>query len=141
MRYGFVMTIETFSQYWALVIASVLGTAVLLFVAYRVVQDSAGGRLRATANELRNRERDTQAAAKAVDKAVIRLERLRAKADSVVPRQAEQAREALQEAQELQKLVEDQELVVRNNVRMLILEEYPPKLQEPLRQKYLKEST
>ena len=133
------MTIEYLMQNWALVVASILGTAVLFFVLFRVFQDSARGRLQANVRQLRNRERAAQTAARAVEKATARLERLRAKADAVKPRHAEEAKEALGEARELQKIIDSQVLVARNNVRTLILEEYPPKRHEAMRNKYLAE--
>jgi len=139
LRYGFSMTVEYLTQNWALVIASVLGIAVLLFVLFRLIQDSARGRLSATVGQLRDREKAARAAGKAVDKAVGRLDRMLAKADSAIPRKVEEAREALEEAQEIQKLVDDQVLVVRNDVRLLILEDYPAKRHEAMRYKYLTE--
>ena len=133
------MTIEYLMQNWALVVASILGTAVLFFVLFRVFQDSARGRLQANVRQSRNRERAAQTAARAVEKATARLERLRAKADVVKHRRAEEAKEALGEARELQKIIDGQVLVARNNVRTLILEEYPPKRHEAMRNKYLAE--
>ena len=135
------MDFEYLTRNWALVMASVLSAAALLFALFRVFHDSARGRLNAAVNELRDREKAARAAAKAVDKAVGKLDRLRAQADSVIPRQAEEAREALEEAQEMQKLLDDQVLVVRNNVRLLILEEFPVKRHEAMRCKYLAERT
>ena len=141
LRYGFGMTLEYLTQNWALAIASVLGTAVLLFVINRVLQDSAGGRLREMVRQLRRREHDDRAARRGVDKALAKLERLQAKADSVKPRHAQAARETLEDAREIQKIVDDQVLIARNNVRTLILEEYAPKRHAAMRKKYLEEST
>jgi len=135
------MTIEYLTQNWALAIASVLGTAVLLFVIYRALQDSARGRLQEMVRQLRRREMDDKAARKAADKALAKLERLQARADSVKPRHAQVAREDLEEAREIQKLVDDQLLIARHNVRTLILEEYAPKRHAAMRKKYLGEST
>jgi hypothetical protein len=134
------MSIEYLQQNWALVIASVLGLGIVLFVLFRASQDSRRGRLGSALTYMRERERAAQAAAKAVAKATTRIERLRAKADSVAPKQADEARDALVEAQELEKLIDDQLLIARNNVRMLILEEFPPKRHEAMRSKYLGES-
>ena len=141
MRYGFAMTIEYLTRYWALLIASVLATAVLLFVVFRVFQDSARGRLQTALKHLREREKAAQAARRTVDSAVAKVERQLARADSVAPRHSEAAKEALEEAREVQKLVDDQVLVVKNNVRTVILEDYPPKRHEAMRRRYLAEST
>jgi len=141
LRYGFLMTIEYLTKYWALLIASVLGLAVLLFVVFRVYQDSSRGRLQAAFDHLRERQKAAQAASKAVDKAVAKLDRLQGKPDSIAPRQVEAAREALGEAREVQKLVDDQVLVVKNNVRIVIVEDYPPKRHEAMLSRYLDERT
>lgn len=137
MRYGFAMLLEYLAKYWALVAASVLGTGVMLFVAFRAYQDSAKGRLQAKARQLRVREQGAWAARKAVDKAVACLDRLRAKADSARPRRVQEASEALEDARALQKIADDQVLIARNHVRKIILEEYPPKRHEAMRTRYL----
>ena len=135
------MTIDDLQQNWALLIASVLGLGIVLFVLFRTSQESRRGRLGSALTYLRDRERAAQKAAKALDKAGSRIERLRARSESVPPKQADAARDALTEAQELQKLIDDQLLIARNNVRMLITEEYPPKQHEAMRRKYLGEGT
>lgn len=131
------MTIDYLTRNWALVIASVIGTAVLLFVLLRAFQNSTRGRLGTTVAQLRQREKQAAKAARAVAKATARLERLRAKAESVKPRHAQEASEALADALALQKIAADQVLVARNHLRKLILEEYPPKRQAALRAKFL----
>jgi hypothetical protein len=134
------MTIDTLQQNWALLIASVLGLGIVLFVLFRASQDSRRGRLGSALTYLRDRERAAQKAAKALDKAGSRIERLSVRSESVPPKQADAARDALAEAQELQKLIDDQLLIARNNVRLLIVEEYPPKRHDAMRSKYLGES-
>lgn len=134
------MTIDYLQQNWALVIASVLGLGIALFVLFRVSQDSRRGRLGSALTYMRDRERAAQAAEKAIGKANARIERLQAKAASVAPKQLEEARDTLVEARELAKLIDDQLLIARNNVRLLITEEYPPKRHAAMRSKYLGES-
>jgi hypothetical protein len=135
------MTIDTLQQNWALVIASVLGLCIVLFVLFRATQDSRRGRLGTALTYMRDREREARKAAKALKEATRKIERLKAKSESVPPKQADAARDALLEAKELQKLIDDQLLIARNNVRLLITEEYPPKRHEAMRSKYLGEST
>ncbi len=134
------MTIDYLQQNWALVIASVLGLGIALFVLFRASQDSRRGRLGSALTYMRDRERAAQAAEKAIGKANARIERLQAKAASVAPKQLEEARDTLVEARELAKLIDDQLLIARNNVRLLITEEYPPKRHAAMRSKYLGES-
>ncbi len=134
------MTIDYLQQNWALVIASVLGLGIALFVLFRASQDSRRGRFGSALTYMRDRERAAHAAEKAIGKANARIERLQAKAASVAPKQLEEARDTLVEARELAKLIDDQLLIARNNVRLLITEEYPPKRHAAMRSKYLGES-
>lgn len=133
------MTLEFVSKNWALVAASVLGTAVLLFVIFRVFQDSARGRLQATVRALRDRERQASVAHKAAEKASVALERLRRDVGSVKPRRLQEASEALEDARALARIAADQVLVARNHVRKIILEEYPPRRHDRMRQRYLRQ--
>ena len=141
LRYRFAMSPEFLTKNWALVAASVLGTGILLFVLFRVYQDTSRGRFKAAVVLLRKREREARAARNAVDKAASKLERLRAKAASVKPRHVQEASESLEDARALLKIADDQVLVGRNHVRKLIVEEYPPKRHEAMRDRYLGQET
>ena len=134
------MTIDYLQQNWALIIASVLGLGIVLFVLFRASQDSRRGRLGSALTYMHDRERAARKSVKALEEATHKIERLRARSESVPPKQADAARDALLEAQELQKLIDDQLLIARNKVRVLITEEYPPKRHEAMRSKYLGES-
>ncbi|MDH3352055.1 MAG: hypothetical protein OEM60_02885 [Gammaproteobacteria bacterium] len=131
------MTIDLLARNWALVIASVLWTAVLLFVAFRIFQDSPRGRLWATVRQLRRREATARNARRVVAKSAAKLTRLRANAAAKKPRHLEEAAGSLEDARALQKICDDQVLVARNHVRKLILEEYPPKRHAAMRERYL----
>lgn len=137
LGYGLGMMLDYLAKYWALIAASVLGTAIVLFVLYRGYQDSALGRLHSAVRLLRSREQDATAVQKRVDRNAARLGRLRARADSTKPRHVQEASEALEDARALQKISHDQVLVARNHVRKIILEEYPPKRHDALRTRYL----
>jgi hypothetical protein len=127
-------------QYWAPLVASVLILGIALFVVFRLLQDSRRGRLAEALQHLRERERALEAAARDVRKAGARLEKLRGKGDSVPPGRVLEAKDALQEASETERLLKEQVMVVRNNARTVILEDYPPKRHEAMRRKYLGES-
>jgi hypothetical protein len=131
------MSREFLAHYWALLIASIIGTAVLLFVLFRVYRDSAFGRLGKLARNLRVGERAARSANREVAKAAAKLERMRKRADSVKPRHAEEATGRLQDARALGKIAGDQVLVARNLLRKHILEEYPPRRHAVLRARYL----
>lgn len=132
------MTVEFITRHWSLVGASVLFTAIALFLAFRIHTDSASGQLGARVRALRERYQDVDNAERAAARAEQRLAKLTEKSASVKPRHVEEAREALDDARSLLKIASDQVLIAENHVRKTILEEFPPKRQEALRIKYLR---
>ena len=137
LRYGFDMTLDYLTQHWALLLAGILGAALALFILYRAFQDSTRGRLQAAVRNLHDRERNAETASKVAARAHTTLDGLNAKADSVRPRHVEEASETLEDARALQKIANDQVMIARNQVRKIILQEYPPKQHEAMRRKYL----
>ena len=131
------MTLDFAARHWSLLIASVLATAILLFVLYRAFSDSARGQLRSNVRQVRRRYQDAVRARTAVNKAAARLEKLRSKSASVKPRHGQEASDALEDARSLLKIAEDQVLIAENHVRKVIVEEFPPKRHDALRSKYL----
>lgn len=132
------MVTESLIRYWALAAAGVLGAGIGLFVTARLHSESVRGKLRSRAKELRQLYADLVKAARRVSRAEKRLEKLRRRADSVKPRRLKEADGAFQDARALQRIVEDKVLIAENHVRKLIVEEFPPKRQERLRERYLK---
>ena len=132
------MTIDFITRHWSLAAASVLFTAIALFVLVRIYADSARGQLGARVRSLRARYQEVDQAENAVSRAERRLAALGNKADTVKPRHLEEARESLGDAQALLKIAVDQVLIAENHVRKVIVEEFPPNDQEALRNKYLR---
>jgi len=131
------MTLEFATTHWALLSASVLGLAVVMFVLWRLWLDSARGQLRGELRRLLEANRRARRQRLAVENLTATLDRLLAKADSVKPRHVEETREAVQDAQALLKIATDQVLIARNHVRRIIVEEFPPRRHEAMRDKYL----
>ncbi len=131
------MTVEFISRNWALVAASILGVAILVFVLYRLYRQSARGQLGSRVRALQGRYKEATRAQQVLDKATARLDKLRRISASVKPRHVEEAGEALEDAQSLRKIAADQVLIAENNVRQLILGEFPPNRHDRLRRKYL----
>jgi len=132
------VTVEFLTRNWSLAIASVLLSAIALFVLHRIYSDSARGQLRSRLRELATRYRDVDRAQRAAEKAHRKLERLGARVAAVKPRHIDEAREALEDARSLLKIAEDQVLVAENHVRKVIVEEFPPQKQDALRQRHLR---
>ena len=134
------MNLENAQQYWALLVAAAIAAGVLIFIGFRLLQDSARGRLAAEVGKLRDREKAARKAARRASRARKRLDKLRSRADKVKPRLVEEARGRLEDAEAMQKIADDQVLVARNLVRQIIVEEYPPRRQAALRRRLLPEA-
>jgi hypothetical protein len=131
------MTMQLLTQNWALVAASVMGLAILLFVLYRLHEASPRGRLSAHVAVLRKHKNEVTQAETRLAKASEKLSTLRSKAEVTKPRLLSEAEEAIQDARSLQKIAGDQVLRAKKLVREVILEEFPPKRHDGLRTKYL----
>ena len=131
------MTLSFLEQHWALVSASIVATAVLLFASWRGWQDSPRGRLGAARRRLRDKRAEARKQLKAMQQLSSRLEGLEARAGSVQPRRLREAAEAVQDAEALLKIARDQVLIAENHVRKIIVEEFPPKRHDRMRSKYL----
>jgi len=133
------MTLEYATTHWALLSASVLGLAVVMFVVWRIWLDSARGQLRGALRTLRQAERDATCQELNVRKTAATLVRLQAKAESVKPSRLQEAAGTAQDAEALLNIAADQVLIAENHVRRIIVEEFPPKRHETMRSKYLRE--
>lgn len=132
--------LQVFPQYWALIIASVIGLAILLFVVFRLLQDSRRGQLSSALIDLRERDKALYSASKNVAKLLVKYEKMAAAGDKVPPNKYLAAKDALAEARETEALLKDQVLVLRNNARTIILQDYPPTKHEAMCRKYLGEA-
>jgi len=131
------MTVDYLQQNWALLAASVIGVAVLLFALWRAWRDSARGRLGAELARLAQKRAHASRLQRRVRTARTRLEHLQGRAEHVQPRRLQEAAEALQDAEALARIAADQVLIAENHVRKIIVEEFPPKRHEALRARYL----
>ncbi|MDJ0699231.1 MAG: hypothetical protein QNJ07_05195 [Woeseiaceae bacterium] len=127
---------ELVREHWALVAASVLLTALVLQAIFAAVGRSAGAHLRRGLQELEQKRRAARAARRRADRARRRCARLEAKAASVRPIRLEEARAALSDSEALLKIAHDQVLVAENQVRRVIVEQFPPAKQEKLRARH-----
>ena len=131
------MSVEFLIRNWALVVASILATGILMFVLVRLYRESDRGQLGNRVRALQGCYKNVARAQKRLDKVSERLDELRKKASTVKPRHVEEAGEAMEDARMLLNNANDQVLIAEKDVRQLILDEYPPNRQNALRQKYL----
>lgn len=123
--------------YWAPILAALIALAVAGYCLAAVYGRSARARLRSRLGELRQCRRRLAATSRVADRAASRVQRLQARPDSIKPRLRSEAEEALADALALQKIAHDQLLIAENQVRKVIVEEYPPRRHDALREKYL----
>lgn len=131
------MNTDLILQNWALAVASVLALGILLFVLYRLYEDSGQGRFSASLRELHKVRSDQTAAKARLKKAEKRLAAIRRKADRTKPRVLSEAEEAVQNASMLVSITGDQVLRAEKILRDVIVEEFPPNRQDVLRNKHL----
>ncbi len=131
------MTMQLLTQNWALVVASVLGLAILLFVLFRLYEASPRGRLSAHVAVLRQHKAEVELAESRLVKASEHLSALRSKADTTKPKLLSEAEEAIQDAKSLRQIASDQVLRAQKLLRDVILDEFPPNRQDGLRSKYI----
>ncbi len=131
------MTVDLIIRNWALVVAGILATGILMFVLVRLYRESDRGQLGNRVRALQGCYKEVARAQKGLDKASERLDELRKKASTVKPRHVEEAGEAIEDARMLLNNANDQVMIAEKNLRQLILDEYPPNRQDALRQKYL----
>jgi len=131
------MTLAQLQQHWALLGGGVLGGSILLFAGWRVWLDSSRGRLRAAWRGLIGKRREAARYLRAGVRARSKFDALAHRSDSVKPSRLQAAREAVQDAEALLKIAEDQVLIAENQVRKIIVEEFPPKCHERMRRRYL----
>ena len=131
------MTIELLQRHWALAAATILAAAIVLFAAWRAWLDSPRGRLHLARRRLHEKELEARRQQKRLARLSAQLESLRRKADAVKPIRLQETTEAVQDAETLLKIADDQVLIAGNHVRKLIVEEFPPKRHDRMRSKYL----
>ena len=132
------MSLQTLTAYWAPLAASVIGVALLLFVAWRIWLQSPRGQLSEAKSRLKTREREADRARRVLEKSASVLVSMEARADSVRPSRLQDAREAVEDARALAKIAHDQLLIAENLLRKVIIEEFPPRRHESMRRRYLR---
>ncbi len=122
---------------WALIVAAIIGSIIIVIIVIQLIKRSAGGQLRQTLKTLAKARQDEAKARKSVERAERVARRLHENADRVKPRHLQEAKDALQDARALAKIANDKILIAENHVRRVIFEEFPPNKHDAMREKYL----
>jgi hypothetical protein len=135
------MNAEQLQTHWALILASATGLVLLIVAARHFIRTSARGQLRRTRKALDDARGRLRKAIAVVDKAERQKMRLSQHVDRVKPRVLQESSEALADARALAKIAADGVLVAENQLRRVILEEFPPSQHDRLRNRYLPEAS
>ena len=122
---------------WALIVAAIIGSIIIVIIVIQLIKRSAGGQLRQTLKTLAKARQDEAKARKSVERAERVARRIHENVDRVKPRHLQEAKDALQDARALAKIANDKILIAENHVRRVILEEFPPNKHDAMREKYL----
>jgi preprotein translocase subunit SecF len=131
------MNTAEFMQNWALWVAGVPVAIVLVSVAWLLYRRSSRGQLNRAIKNHAGSMKELDAANASVGKLEKRVERLGGKTEKVKPRVLQEAKDALDDARALAKILADKSQVSAQQLRRVIFEEYPPAVHEKLRAKYL----
>jgi len=131
------METDAILENWALWAAIVPATIVLFAVGIILYRRSASGQLARACRNYRAAEKALSATRKSLSAAKRRLAKLEKRNDRVKPRVLQEAREAVQDYEALEKIADDRSQVMMNHLRRVIFEEYPPATHDKMRRKYL----
>lgn len=134
---GFSMNLETLQSNWAAWLA--LGAVVvgIIAIAPKLIARSSRSKLNRVVADMKKARKELRKTNRKAARAARKLGKLETRADRVKPRVLQEAKNALDDAKALQKILGDKVLVTENHVRRVIHDEFPPSDHERLRSRYL----
>lgn len=133
----FGMEIDLILENWALWASLVPGTLVVYAVAVALYRRSGSGQLSRACRNHRAAQKTLARARESVTAAAAKVGKLQSRADKVRPRELQEAKDALEDCRALEKIADDKSQVMRNHLRRVIFEEFPPARHEKMRARYL----
>lgn len=122
---------------WAVWLALLAVLIALVAIAPRLLRRTSRFKLNRVVADMKQSRKEFRQVARAAAKAEKRAERLSKRAEHVKPRILQEAKDAVEDAKALQKILHDKVMVSENHVRRVIYDEFPPTEHERLRKKYL----
>ena len=128
---------ENLQANWAVWLALAAVMIAIVAIAPRLLRRTSSAKLKRVVDDMRKARKDLKKCLRTTKKAEKKLESMAKRAERVKPRLLQEAKEAVEDARALQKILNDKVLVTENHVRRVIYDEYPPKLHDRLRKKFL----
>lgn len=131
------MDLESLQPDWVIWLASVSLIIVLVILIAHLFKRTSRGKLNVVLAHLKQAGKDHRKSQRALAKAEKKLRRLMARAARVKPRVLQEAKETVEDARAMTGILNDKVMVAENNVRRVILDEFPPVRHQRMRDKYL----
>ncbi len=131
------MNLESLQSNWAIWLALLAVLVAVVALAPKLLRKTSSAKLKRVVADMQQARKDLRKTVRGTLKAEKKLEKLTKHAERVKPRVLQEAKEAVEDAQALRKILNDKVLVTENHVRRVIHDEFPPTAHDRLRRKYL----
>jgi hypothetical protein len=131
------MNLESLQSDWALWAALVALLFAVLAIIPKLLQRTSRSKLNRVFADVKAARKELRKATRAAKKAEKKYDKLLVRADRVKPRVLQEAKEGVEDAKALAKILNDKVIVAETHVRRIIYDEFPPEKHEGMRAKYL----
>lgn len=131
------MNLESLQSDWAIWLA--LGALLVAgaTIAPRLLRRTSKAKLNRVVADMNKARKDLRKTLRAMRNAEKKAQKLQQRAERVKPRVLQEAKDAVDDAKALQKILNDKVMVTENHVRRVIHDEFPPTEHDRLRRKFL----
>jgi hypothetical protein len=131
------MNLELLQSDWAMWLALAAIFIALAVLAPKLLKMTSRSKLNRVLANMKGARKELRKSVRTTRKAEKKVRKLQAGAERVKPRILQEAKEALEDAQALEKILNDKVMVAENHVRRVIHDEFPPAEHERMREKHL----
>ena len=131
------MNIESLQSDWAVWLALAAVIIAIAVLIPKLLKRTSRSKLKRVVADMNKARKELRKSNRTTRKAEKKARKLQARAERVKPRILQEAKEAFEDSQALEKILDDKVMVAENHVRRVIHDEFPPTEHERMREKYL----
>ena len=131
------MNIESLQSDWAVWLALAAVIIAIAVLIPKLLKRTSRSKLKRVVADMNKARKELRKSNRTTRKAEKKARTLQARAERVKPRILQDAKEAFEDSQALEKILDDKVMVAENHVRRVIHDEFPPTEHERMREKYL----
>jgi hypothetical protein len=131
------VNLESLQSNWAVWLALAAVLIAVAAITPRLLERTSKAKLKRVVSDMKEARRDLRKTVRATRRAEKKVQKLQQRAKRVKPRVLQEAKDAVDDANALQKILNDKVMVTENHVRRVIHDEFPPTEHDRLRRKYL----